>query len=158
MKCPLEWIHRNIGSFGGDPDCVTIFGESAGAGSVSLLPLLENTEGFFQRVISESGSIALTYTQEECLRLGDMLLEKTGSKNMDELMALSEDELVAANEYLNDYNNFPELDGVVLPLDPYAAYEKGKSAHVDMLVGTNADKTRYWIQEMGYQAPLVPGT
>ena len=148
--CALRWIRENIAAFGGDADNVTVFGESAGAGSVSLLPLIDGADGLFRRVIAESGSVALTYSKEECRNLTGLLLAKSGCATMEELTALSEDELIALNEELNDYNNFPERDGVVLPEDLYAAYEAGEAAQVEMLIGTNADEVRYWINEMGY--------
>ncbi len=149
QKCALEWIQENISGFGGDASNVTIVGESAGAGSVSLLPLIEGTEGLFQRVIAESGSVALTYSKEECLGLTEMLMEETGAETMDDLLALSEEELKEVNEQLNDYNNFPERDGVVLPEDLYEAYANGAGSNVDMLIGTNQDEARYWIGEVG---------
>lgn len=153
----LRWIQKNISAFGGNPDNVTIFGESAGGGSVSLLPLIEGTDGLFNRIIAQSGSIALTYSTEECQNLTEMLLEETNCSNMQELLSLSTEELMKANEKLNDYNNFPERDGVVLPKDLYAAYASGVTANVDMLIGTNSDETRYWIREMGYYTDLIDG-
>ena len=155
--CALQWIHENIGAFGGDAENVTIFGESAGAGSVSLIPLIDEADGLYRRVIAESGSVALTYSKGECQNLTKLLLEKSGCTTMDELMALSEDELIALNDELNDYNNFPERDGIVLPEDLYAAYENGEAAEVDMLIGSNADEVRYWIMEMGYYVNGIPG-
>ena len=136
---------------------MTIFGESAGAGSVSLLPLIEGTDGLFSHIIAESGSVALTYSRGECVKLTEMLLENSGCESMDELMALSEEELMELNEDLNDYNNFPERDGIVLPEDLYAAWEDPKLADIDMLIGTNQDEVRYWIKEMGYYTDLIPG-
>ncbi len=153
----LKWINQNITAFGGDPGNVTVFGESAGGGSVSLLPLIDEADGLFHRVIAESGSIALTYSTEECQRLTEMLLDESGAENMDDLMALSEEELMEINVNLNDYNNFPERDGIVIPEDLYAAYENGESADIDMIIGTNADETRYWIQEMAYTVPVLSG-
>ena len=156
QKCALEWVQKNISAFGGDPDNVTIFGESSGAGSVSLLPLMEGTGGMFRRVIAESGSVALTYSRDECQNLTQMLLEETGCTKMDQLMEISEEDLKKVNEDLNDYNNFPERDGIILPEDPYEAYKAGKSSGIDMMIGTNADEVRYWIWEMGYTVPVLP--
>ena len=87
---------------------------------------------------------------------GYLLLEKSGCKNMDELNSLREEELVELNRELNDYNNFPERDGVVLPEVLYEAYESGAGSF-EMLIGTNADEARYWINEMGYYAPGIDG-
>ncbi len=147
--CALEYVQENIRSFGGDPENVTIFGESAGAGSVSLLPLIPAAKGLFSKVIAESGSVALSYSRKECLAFTRKLRTLTGAKNMEELVALSEEQLMAVNQKLNDENNFPERDGVVLPEDVYGAYERGAAFSVPMMIGTNADELRYWIQDVG---------
>ena len=147
--CALGWIRRNISGFGGDPENVTIFGESAGASSVSLLPLIDSARGLFKRVIAQSGSIAFTYSREEAGALTDRLLEKTGASCMEELAALDEDQIRAVNEELNDHNIFPVRDGIILPEDLYEAYRTGRGSGVDMLIGTNADEARYWIGEVG---------
>jgi para-nitrobenzyl esterase len=147
--CALRWLRENVSAFGGDAGNVTIFGESAGGGSVSLLPLIPEAWGLFSRVIAESGSVALTYSRKECLPLTRKLLKATGAKNMAELAALSEERLKAVNETVGQVNNFPERDGLVLPLDLYASYELGDAQPVDMLIGTNADELRYWILDVG---------
>ncbi|MDO5131581.1 MAG: carboxylesterase family protein [Eubacteriales bacterium] len=147
--CALSWIRRNIRGFGGDPGNVTLFGESAGASSVSLLPLIDSAKGLFRRVIAESGSIAFTYSREEAQTLTEKLLEETGASCMEELAALDEDRIRAVNGKLNDHAVFPVRDGIVLPEDLYEAYRAGRGSGVDMLIGTNADETRYWIGEMG---------
>lgn len=154
--CALEWVQKNIRAFGGDPENVTIFGESAGAGSVSLLPLIEGTDGLFRRIIMESGSPSLTFSREECHSLTEKLLESSGCSDMAGLTALSEETLMELNEDLNDYNNFPERDGVVLPEDLYGAWESEELADIDILAGTNRDETRYWIREMGLEFPILP--
>ena len=145
----LRWIRRNIAGFGGDPDQVTIFGESAGASSVSFLPLIDEARGLFRRVIAESGSIAFSFSREECLTLTRTLMKEAKASSMKDLLALSEEDLMKVNEELNDMNNFPERDGIILPLDVYEAYASGAASDVEMLTGTNADEARYWIHEVG---------
>ena len=149
----LRWVQKNIAFFGGDRKNVTIFGESAGGASVSLLPIIPKANGLFRRVISESGSVALTFSKEMCKPFTRRLIEETGIHSMAKLMAFSEKELMALNEKLNAYNNFPQRDGRLIPLKPYEAYEAGKTAHIDMLLGTNSDETRYWVGETGGIVP-----
>lgn len=150
----LRWIRQNIEGFSGDPDNVTIFGESAGGGSVSLLPIIDEAKGLFRRVIAESGSVALTFSKEECADFTRRLLKGSGCRNMDELMAMSEVELKKINEALNMYNNFPQRDGRLIPLDPYAPYRDGATSEVDMLIGTNANEINYWVGEIGGIIPF----
>ncbi len=153
----LRWVRRNAAAFGGDPEMVTVFGESAGGGSVSLLPFIPEAKGLFRRVIAESGSVALTYSKEECADFTRRLLKETGAADMKDLLALSGEELAQVNEKLNFYNNFPQRDGVLIPEDPYAPYREGQTTDVDMLIGTNADEANYWVNEVGGFIPFRMG-
>ena len=150
----LRWIKRNIAGFGGDPENITIFGESAGGGSVSLLPVIEEAKGLFRRVIAESGSVALTFSKEECADFTRRLLKESGARDMNDLMNLSEDQLKEINKALNLYNNFPQRDGRIIPFDPYAPYDDGQTTDIDMLIGTNADEINYWVGEIGGIVPF----
>ena len=153
----LKWIQKNIAAFGGDPGKVTIFGESAGGGSVSLLPFIPEAKGLFRRVIAESGSVALTYAKDECQSFTKRLLEAAGASTMQDLVNLSEEELRRVNEKVNFYNNFPQRDGVLIPDDPYAPYREGRTKDIDMMIGTNADESNYWVNEVGGVLPFRLG-
>lgn len=153
----LKWIKQNGALFGGDINNVTIFGESAGGGSVSLLPLIKEARGLFHRVIAESGSAALTYSKEECQILTSKLVELTGLDDVNELVKLPIDKLIEVNKVLNDLNNFPMRDGNLIPLDPYQAYFEKEVSKIDILQGTNANEMNYWIGELGGLFPYSYG-
>ena len=150
----LRWVHNNIRAFGGNPENVTVFGESAGGGSVSLLPIIPQTKGLFRRVIGESGSVALTFSKEECREFTMRLIKESGARSMDDLLKMDEQQLRALNEKVNYYNNFPQRDGRLIPENPYEPYENGATADVDILIGTNSNEMNYWIGEIGGVVPF----
>ena len=143
----LKYIKQNGAAFGGDINNVTIFGESAGGSSVSLLPIIEEAKGLFHRIIAESGSVAFTNSKEDCQILTKQLVKLTGLNNMKDLINLPTEKLLEPNEVLNNINNFPMRDGRIIPLDPYEAWKDVKD--IDVLQGTNKNEMNYWIGELG---------
>lgn len=153
----LKWVKQNIENFGGDPENITIFGESAGGGSVCALMAAKGTQGLFKRAIAQSGCLNFTYTHESFARFkaADLLLKKAKAKNMDDLMKLSEDELFKI--YLDEsdgeslsYFSYAPLRGdeSILPADPYKAILEGASKDVDLMIGTTADEYNYFIYDL----------
>ena len=146
----LKWIHANIAGFGGDPDNVTIFGESAGAGSVTLLPLIEGSHAYFKRVIAQSGSPVFTRSTEQAVACTNELMEILGCKTVADLQKIDAQKLVAESIVLA-LRVWPERDGSYLPLDPYGAYAKGAAKDIAILQGCNKDEVNYFVYGFGVE-------
>ena len=141
--CALKWIQKNIKNFGGDPEKVTLFGNSAGGASISLLILMDESKGLFKRIIDESGPLSITSSKEESKKLASLLLQKYNAKNMEDLLSIPEEKLY--DIITNDLNsNYPQRDGNILPSDLYEAYKKGKGKDIDMLIGSNQNETMFF--------------
>ena len=146
----LRWVHENIAAFGGDPDNVTIFGQSAGGGSVSILPVLKEANRYFQKVIAQSGSTTLAFPVECESAQGKTkaLLEYTGCKTMDDIMALSEEELQKAYvEAVGVFTSCPYYGTEELPEAPIELYRKGYAKHISIMAGSTADESRLFMGE-----------
>ena len=146
----LRWVHENIAAFGGDPDNVTIFGQSAGGGSVSILPVLKEANRYFQKVIAQSGSTTLAFPVDCASAQGKTkaLLEYTGCKTMDDIMALSEEELQKAYvEAVGQFTSCPYYGTEVLPEAPVELYRKGDAKHISIMAGSTADEARLFMGE-----------
>ncbi len=146
----LRWVHENIAAFGGDPDNVTIFGQSAGGGSVSILPVMKEANQYFQKVIAQSGSTTLAFPIdcEAAQSKTKALLEYTGCKTMDDIMALSEEELQKAYvEAVGKFTSCPYYGTEVLPEAPIELYKKGYAKDIIIMAGSTADEARLFMGE-----------
>lgn len=140
----LKWVHENIAGFGGNPDNVTIFGESAGGGSVSLLPLIEGSHNYFQRVIAQSGSVCFSRSEAEAIACTNEVMSALGCKTVADLQKVDIEKLVEAAD-ANTLRVLPERDGKFLPLDAYEAYANGAAKDLDFMQGCNKDEMNYFL-------------
>jgi para-nitrobenzyl esterase len=144
----LKWIQKNIAQFGGDPRKVTIFGESAGGLSVSMLCASPLAKGLFRGAISQSGAsfgpAGNTVYPGENMKLlstasedGVNYLHKAGVSNIEELRNLPPDKLPM------DWgvgSSWPVIDGYVIPDVQYTLYGNGKYNDIPVLIGYNSDE------------------
>lgn len=148
----LKWVHENIAAFGGDPDNVTIFGESAGGASVTLLPLIDGTQKYFRRVIAESGAPVFTRSTEESIACTNEVMERLGCKTVADLQKVDVEKFLHESGIALNLRIWAERDGRILPLDPYKAYADGVAKNVDFLQGCNKDEMGYFVWGFGIEA------
>ncbi len=147
----LEWVRDNIAAFGGDPEAVTIFGESGGGFKVSLLLTMPRARGLFHRAVIQSGpglraTEAADATEDARAALAELAIEPgdTGA-----LAALPVEQLIDAQIALarghaakprNRLGFAPVLDGAAIPEHPADAIAAGRVADVPIMIGTNRDE------------------
>jgi len=156
----LRWVQRNISSFGGDPRDVTVFGESAGAISVSALLATRHPERLFHRAIMESGSGYLVHTAAYQRLVAQRHFAAGSIHSVAQLRALSTSRLLdlqakvvnAAPLFSGDTYFAPYVDGRVLPGAVVPRLAAGSARHIRVLSGTNENETGYWAL---YDAALL---
>jgi para-nitrobenzyl esterase len=145
----LEWVRNNISAFGGDPDNVTIFGESAGGGSVLSLLSMPSAVGLFQRAIIQSGATDLLLDRDKAQLVAEAVARAAGLEtvDVDALRAMSGAQIIeaqanAAMELFGTVGTMPfhpVVDGVVLPHTWLEAASSGFNP-VPVIIGTNRDE------------------
>ncbi len=149
----LQWIRANIAAFGGDPQQITVFGESAGGGDIGTLITSPLGKDLFRRAVIQSGGYPLNSTQtlgdEEALGIELMGALGVGeSEQLPKMRALPWNEIVSAvPETLPDHYYDAIIDGWLLPRSAAELIEAGEQNSVDLLIGSNANESLMYLPE-----------
>jgi para-nitrobenzyl esterase len=149
----LHWVRDNIAGFGGDPGNVTIFGESGGAGKVSVVCALPAAKGLFHKAIMQSGPCLTISNKERGTAIARQLLKDLGlsAREVVKLQSMDALKLVAAAAEaerkvvprvlgVGPMGLIPVVDDIVLRHDPFNGTAAPESAHVPFIVGSNKDE------------------
>jgi len=151
----LEWVRDNITEFGGDPNLVTIFGQSGGGRKVATLMSMPSAGRLFHRAIIESGAVLRLTTHEEAVKQTDLLLAELGLKagQIRELQSVPIERLLAADAAVQRKialrepgmtPNSPMVDGKVIPAHPWDPKGPALSANIPLLIGyAHTEETLY---------------
>ncbi len=154
----LQWVRDNIAEFGGDPDRVTIFGESAGAHAVVTLLAVPAARGLFAGAIAESPAAGMTRSADLAARFADRFAALLGGHPGDAartLMTASPRELVntldrliedTSAKMLGAFAAGPSYGDEMLPVEPMAAMRAGKASAAPLIVGSNAEEARLFTR------------
>lgn len=144
----LRWVRENIAGFGGDPNRVTVFGQSAGAGSVAILLAMPEARGLFRGAILQSGAAYLIHDAATATAHAESFLGELGVRraDLDRLYDLPVEALLEAGQRFKRLRGLrwgPVVDGTSLPLHPLVGVEGGSARDVEVLIGTNLHEMRY---------------
>jgi para-nitrobenzyl esterase len=149
QQAALQWVETNIANFNGNPDNVTIFGESAGGHSVLTHLVSPESEGLFDRVIVQSGSYSPDQrTLEQAESWGSGIVADLGCDTADDiascLRAVPAEDIIAAQQ-ANDYSFVPNERPDILPRTIADGLSSGDFAEVPIMMGTNLDEWRLFV-------------
>jgi para-nitrobenzyl esterase len=143
LLAALQWIQDNIQQFGGDPDRVTLFGESAGAENILALMLAEPAQGLFHRGILQSTAtygLSMPTLDDEQER-GANLGEKVGASSIEQLRLIDAHTLLNTyTENFDEHYHSPAIDGQLITESTWRSTQSGRHPELAMIIGANADE------------------
>ena len=165
----LEWVRDNIAAFGGNPDDVTVFGESAGAACITTLMTMPRAQGLFHRAIAQSPPATSVYGHERAQEISSLYLDKLGANRADPgladwLLRAPSAELIAptvdllydiAIEQPGILAFSPVVDGDFIPEHPVDVFRGGRQHPVPLIIGSNRDEAGLFTM---MKSPLMPTT
>lgn len=145
QQAALHWVRENIEGFGGDPERVTVFGESAGAMSAALHLVMPGSSGLFQRAALQSGALAHTRSPDRSAEVAERVVAEVGG--VDRLATCSAEQIVVAQvaiapEVSGPLPFMPTAEGRHVPLRPLDELAAGSAAGVPVIIGTTRDEMR----------------
>ena len=147
----LKWIKQNIAAFGGDPNNVTISGESAGGGAVSMLCVMKEAKGLFTKAIPMSGAVTHFNKKELTLKQVPALQEAFGCKTVADIQNIPFDKLKKWWGYnVENVYHHPVRGNKLIEADPLNAWERGDSKDIIVLQGHTSKEFNYYFTVYGY--------
>ncbi len=148
MIAALDWVHEHIEAFGGDPECVTIFGESAGAAAIAALLGMPDADGKYHRAIAQSGAAARIGSHEDGIALADALARSVGVDSSAALRRVPWEKIVAAQgTAAGEVRAWGPVFGTdEMPDPPHERARSGHAPDVPLLIGTNRDEVRLFTR------------
>lgn len=152
MVTALRFIKDNISRFGGDPDNITIFGESAGGSAVACLLAMPSAKGLFHRAILQSqASNKYSHNPTTGTRYHEILMERLGLEkgDIDSLRKMPFEKIIEVQErfeiiQLENPRAGPVIDKDTLPISPLEAVKNGYTKDIDIFIGSNLNEARLW--------------
>ena len=160
----LKWLKCNIAAFGGDPDNITVAGQSAGAASVACLLTIPEARGLFNRAILQSGGYQMLKTREQAAAETRRFMKIAGCKSVEDLQSLNDQQLLVAQRHFFEEHNWLERFSVFgpvrgdtwLPEDPLQKLRSGCASGIAVLTGTNNNEMGAFGRHVPFGKLITP--